>query len=315
MFILQAWRTHILERIDLNLLPVLEALLEERSTRRAARRLGVSQPAVSYSLKRLRAHFGDELFRRSGGGLAPTELALSLAEPLRRSLATVREEVFGATAFDPSHSNRNFSIAVSEIGELVLLPPTMAAMRREASSIRLNWVPIPSRSLEQAMGDGTIDILVSGSIEGVDEGRFFQQRLYTHEFVGLIRSDQEPVAAANIAAAGKAYLMTGSAATRGRLAPLVEAAGIELALDVSTRRLLSYSVLLQSDGVFAIVPKAVATIAARHAPLAQFPLPFDLPRIEVSQYWHRNYHNDAANIWLRRLLAASFMNNDPTPAL
>lgn len=301
-------------RVDLNLLVVLEALLELGSTRAAARRLGVTQPAISYSLRKLRTHFGDELFRRTQTGLAPTAFAQTLAEPVQRALATVRHEILSASPFDPAETQRRFNIASSEIGELLLLPPLLDAMRQEAPNAALNWLPIPARSIEDSMAEGAIDILISGTIENADERQFYQQRLYTHEYVGLIASTH-PLAGEMPQAMRRlpAYLMTSSPATRGRIGPLLEQAGIALSRDLATTRLLSFPFVLQRADAFAVAPKAVATMAARFAPLTAFPLDFDLPRIEVKQFWHRRFHADPASIWLRQMIARIFMNNDPTP--
>lgn len=304
-------------RFDLNLLIVLDALIELGSTKAAARRLGVTQSAVSYSLARLRGHFGEELFRRTRSGMAPTEFTMSIAEPLRRALNTIRGEILTAGTFDPRSAERSFRIASSEIGELLLLPPLLKALRREAPGIVLDWQPIPAHALEAVMAEGRIDLMISGFIEGVDSSQFFQQRLYSHEFVGLVRSDHPVLQETHFPEALRkipAYLISSSSSTRRRLVPLVEAAGIELARDLATTRLLSFPFLLQQSDAYAVLPKAVATLAARFAPLTVFPLPLELPRIEVRQFWHRRFHADPAHVWLRQLVAGIFMNNDPTPA-
>src|SRR5579859_7050896 len=122
---------------DLNLLIVFDAVMQERSVTRAGSRIGLSQPAMSHALNRLRYMLKDELFVRTPEGMAPTPRAEILAEPLRNVLSDLQLALEPVT-FDPAASDRSFSIAVNNYAAMVLSPPLVAATRAAAPSVRLD---------------------------------------------------------------------------------------------------------------------------------------------------------------------------------
>ncbi|MFC7542865.1 LysR family transcriptional regulator [Siccirubricoccus deserti] len=123
--------------LDLNLLRVFDAVARERHVTRAAERLHLSQPAVSNALARLRHALGDELFLRRPGGVEPTALALSLAQPVAEALDRIAEAISAQAPFDPAITDRVFPVAFSEYAEAVLAPPLLARMQREAAGALL----------------------------------------------------------------------------------------------------------------------------------------------------------------------------------
>lgn len=145
-----------LRRIDLNLLVVLEALLNEQHVTRAAERLHLSQPAVSHALGRLRDLLGDPLLVRVGSGLVPTARALELAAPLRDVLAQV-QALLAPNTFEPSTARRRFRLAMSDYGAALLLPGLVRRLRREAPGIDLQII--------QASREGMIELLLNGEID------------------------------------------------------------------------------------------------------------------------------------------------------
>src|SRR3954468_20888551 len=124
-----------LASIDLNLLVAFEALMEERHVTRAGQRIGLAQPSMSSTLTRLRALFGDDLFVRSASGMQPTAKALALARPIGEALGQIRGVLEPGSAFDPATTHRRLSVAVTDYGDLVVVPPLVAALRREAPGI------------------------------------------------------------------------------------------------------------------------------------------------------------------------------------
>ena len=123
--------------IDLNLLPVLDALLRHRSATLAARELDMSQSALSSALSRLRSVLGDELFVRTGRGLRPTARASALAEPVAEIVERVRDRVLQSASFDPLVSTREFRLAQSDVGAYVMWPRIVRAVRARAPGLRL----------------------------------------------------------------------------------------------------------------------------------------------------------------------------------
>jgi len=129
-----------LESLDLNLLLVFDALATERSVTQAAAKIGLSQPALSNALARLRGLFGDPLFERAGGQMQPTPRARQLLAPLSEAIAKLREALETQAAFRPEASEREFLIATNDYVESLLLPPVVQQLQRDAPSIAVRTV-------------------------------------------------------------------------------------------------------------------------------------------------------------------------------
>lgn len=138
-------------RVDLNLLIVLDALLTECGVTATARRLGMSQPNVSFALTKLRALFADELLVRVGNQMQPTTLAEDLRDPVRRFLLVLESEILVDRNFDPGTSRRRFIISTSDIGELVFLPRLMEQLGIEAPGVTLESRSMSPVELAKAM--------------------------------------------------------------------------------------------------------------------------------------------------------------------
>ena len=139
-----------LSSVDLNLLVAFEALMEERNVTRAGARVGLAQPSMSSVLTRLRALFGDDLFVRSASGMQPTVKALALTRPIGDALAQIRGVLAPGSAFDPATARRRLSIAATDYGDLVVVPPLVKALRRAAPGIDLVVRPIIDTALSVA---------------------------------------------------------------------------------------------------------------------------------------------------------------------
>jgi DNA-binding transcriptional LysR family regulator len=132
-----------LRSLDLNLLVVLDALLEERHVTRAAARIGLSQPAMSNALSRLRAMFGDTLLLRTPHGMEPTPRAIALAGPVRQALRQVQRLLDAEEAFDPATCRQGFTLRMSDLLGRLLLPALMTRLRAEAPGVSLDIVHLP----------------------------------------------------------------------------------------------------------------------------------------------------------------------------
>jgi DNA-binding transcriptional LysR family regulator len=149
-----------IDSIDLNLLRVFHAIVEERSLTQAGERLTLSQPAISYSLGRLRTLFDDPLFIRTRSGMQPTPTALELSEIVGRALDTVREAMRHAERFDPVISARTFRVSLSDAGELAYLPPICEALGQRAPHIKLQVGATPIDEIEEAMRANRLDFAI-----------------------------------------------------------------------------------------------------------------------------------------------------------
>src|SRR5262245_37118340 len=142
-----------LAQLDLNLLVVLNTLLAERSVTRAGRILGLSQPATSAALARLRRFFGDPLFVRTGRRLEPTPFALALRDPVQDIVRRIEKTIDRRLEFDPKSSNREFTLATSDYAVLVLAPALHAALNKDAPNVRLRFVPLELAARDVSSAD------------------------------------------------------------------------------------------------------------------------------------------------------------------
>lgn len=173
--------------VNLNLFVAFEALLAERNVTRAAKRLGVTQSAVSNALRQLRVLFDDPLFMRRSAGVDPTPRALALVDPVRRGLAALGEAL-APPRFDPGTAARTFVVATSDYVELVLLPPLLARLSKEAPGVRVDIVPWGLHEVPDALARGEADLMM-GYYARLPPGHR-DARLFSEEFVCIARAAQ-----------------------------------------------------------------------------------------------------------------------------
>src|SRR5882672_8723941 len=165
---------------DLNLLIVFDAVMQDRSVTRAGSRIGLSQPAMSHALNRLRHMLKDDLFVRTPEGMVPTPRAEMLARPLRSALGELQLALEPA-AFDPAASDRRFALAVNNYAAVVLAPPLVAAVTAAAPAVRLDLRPSGTLDVVEQLDRGDLDLAV-GSLDNPGE-RFATARLLEDPFV------------------------------------------------------------------------------------------------------------------------------------
>src|SRR5688500_11492781 len=146
--------------VDLNLLRVFDAVLREKGVTPAALRLGLTQPAVSNALARLRKLFGDPLFVRTPGGVDATPFARELAEPVRQALALLESALAHGPGFDPATATRAFRFYMSDLGQIEFLPPLVERVQRDAPGVRLEAVALEIEDIADALAAGGLDLAV-----------------------------------------------------------------------------------------------------------------------------------------------------------
>src|SRR5688572_9306507 len=176
-----------LSGLDMNLLVVLDVLLAERNVTRAAARLGLSQPAVSNALSRLRTAFGDPLLVRTPQGMAPTPQAVGLEAPLRDALVRVRSAVTGGTEFDPATAQRTFVLAATDYVQFVLLGELVRRVQTIAPGISLKVVPMTHGSPWNELEAGAVDITLSGA--PTRQSRLHRRALFRDRVVCILRTE------------------------------------------------------------------------------------------------------------------------------
>ncbi len=293
-----------LRSIDLNLLVVLDALIEERNVSRAADRVDLSASATSHALDRLRKLLGDPLLIRSPTGMEPTPRALELAAPIRAALAEI-QRALAPPHFDPAEASNDFTIAVETYETIVILPRLIETLRREAPSIRIKIV---SGSVEEVLYNidhGRTDCAI-GRFEKLP-GRFMTSRLLVDDYVCAMRANH-PLAANPLTT--EAYLDAAHlliSLTGDSIDPLDAAlvdAGIKRNIVMQQPNGLGAVMALAQTDLIATVTRGAARLFGANGALCLKELPIKIPAIELRQIWHQRLNQSPGHKWLRQKLSA-----------
>ena len=296
-------------KLDLNLLRVAAALLEAGSVSRAAKDLGLSQPSVSESLAKLRSHFDEALFVRTGNGMSPTPLGAEIGAAARDILRHVEEKLGARVPFEPAQRHRPFTFAMSDVGEIVFLPRLVRALAERSPETPVRSVSMRPHQLAKAMEDGEVDLAV-GFFPDLKCGPFFQTRLFTHHFVCLIRSDH-PVTGDALTLEQFLALPHAVVLSEGRSQEILEShlaeKGLVRQVAIYTPHFLSNPTLIARSDMVVTVPHAMGIAYGKPSfRLRVMQLPFASPRIQLRQHWHVKFHKDARNVWLRAIVGDLF---------
>jgi DNA-binding transcriptional LysR family regulator len=302
-----------LHELDLNLLVVFNQLLIDKRVSKVADSLGISQPAVSNSLAKLRKLFGDELFLRTPKGMEPTPYADQLAESVSYALAMIHSGVNQRTSFEPSTANRSFTIGMTDIGEIVFLPALIERLREEAPGIVLSTVRNAAINLRDELESGKVDLAV-GLLPQLKAG-FFQRRLFTQRYVCLMRRghrlDKRKISLAEYAAAE--HLVVVSAGTgHGKVDELLSRSGVERTVRLTVPHFVSVGHILRRSDLVTTVPERLADRLVEPFDLVKVPHPAKLPDVAINVFWHAKYHRAPANRWLRGVVFELFGDVAPT---
>jgi LysR family transcriptional activator of mexEF-oprN operon len=295
-----------LRLFDLNLLVAFDALIAERNVTRAARRVGIGQPAMSYALSRLRELFADHLFTRTSGAMRPTTRALELAGPVGRILADIREGVLADRAFRPETAEVVFRVGATDYAEVAVIPAVLAALRSLAPGARLA-VSIVDRGRVSAMLEtGAIDVAIAYFPDA--KGAQKKEILFHEEFACIF-----DMKACRMSAPIKLKTFIDLPhvliSLHGELSGAVDQAlartRAKRFVFVATPHFLAVPFLLHGMRAVATVPRRLAECCAEVARLAVSPLPIEIEGFDVSMLWHARTDTDPAQLWFRDLIRAA----------
>jgi DNA-binding transcriptional LysR family regulator len=281
--------------IDLNLLKIFEAVYVEGSVSRAAERVDLTQPSVSHGLARLRTLFRDALFVRVKGGVAPTAAAKRIAPALAHALRSVQTVLDDAVGFDPATAERVFRVHMSDLGEMVFLPPLMRAIRERAPRVSVETRQLDWNELPGALEHGTIDMAI-GHLPSLIGG-FAHQHLFTEEYVTLRRH----------ATPGDTRTPDYIAVTSHppTLAILAETGLIDR-VKLSIPHFMVVPAILAEVDYAVIVPRTVARAFRRYGLDRIAPLRVPRRHFEVGLFWTRRQDSEPGHSWMRALLIELF---------
>ncbi|WP_233156987.1 MULTISPECIES: LysR family transcriptional regulator [Amycolatopsis] len=300
---------------DLNLVRAFVLLYETRSVTATAESMHVTQPTVSYSLQKLRRRFSDELFRRTGGGLVPTTTAQALYPPLHHALAEIESTLSGAHSFDPATACARFTLALSDLGEVTLLPRLMAALAARAPGVTLTVRPLDVDSAVDQLGRGEIDAFVASPL--ISSQRVTRIPLFSEGYVGMVARDHPRLrgAAMSVAelTAERHITVFGPTGHHGPRRAL-EARGLldRVVLEVTRFSTLPY--LVQDSELVAMVPRLVADAFASGHRVRLLELPFDIEPAQVSVYARHSHARTPAQQWLTGFMHETLARPGAAPA-
>ncbi|KXO13404.1 Transcriptional regulator, LysR family [Moritella sp. JT01] len=287
--------------VDLNLLKLFDALLKERSVTRAGQRIGLSQPAASRGLARLRKLFNDRLVVRTSQGLELTPRATALSGAVTKLLDDAQKIVAPST-FKPSEASGKFTIATTDHMTLLLIPELLSKLAELAPRLDLE--------ISASSGDN-IDLVVQGDVDlaiGVYDKlptRFYQRVLYDEDLVCLIRSDH-PILAEPWTLESFASLSHISVIITGKGKSTVDNAlaeeGLSRRTAVRLPHFLAAPMLVAESDMILSIPRRLAHKVVMTAPLKILEIPLTIKSFNPSIIWHERWHEDPAHIWLRNLL-------------
>lgn len=290
-------------KYDLNLLPVFVALMEERSVTRAASRLGITQPALSNSLNRLRDMLRDPLFIRERYGIKPTQLAEDIAPAIEAALAQLDEIVVHQQDFDPADAEHQFLIAPNSYAELVLMPALVARLREQAPGIRLRMIPFGNDLAETGVMSGTTAMVLGRIVDPPDN--LVVQHLMDDGLACVVRHGH-PDVGDNLSRDEYESLKHVNVLPPGRIrAGLFEALGkqnLKREVAVSVTHFLAVPEMIAVTDYCATLPILICRGLERDPRLKVLPAPVDLGTFPVELAWHVRYRHDPAHKWLRSTL-------------
>ena len=283
--------------VDLNLLRVFDAVLRERGVTPAAAGLGLTQPAVSNALSRLRGVFGDPLFVRTATGMDATPFARELAEPIRQALALLDSALAHGPGFDPASTTRAFRFYMSDLGQIEFLPPLIERVQKEAPGVRLEAVALEVEDIAAALAAGSLDLAV-GFLPGL--GAPVRRRaLFRDPYLCLMRADHPIQSLTKKKFAEASHALVSYRGGHRVIEEALERAGLARKIALRVPHFTVVPMGLERTDLILTLPARVAKVFERRGKLKTLPPPVAIPQAEVAVHWHERFEADPGNGWLR----------------
>jgi len=282
-------------------------LLKHKNVTKAAVAIKLSQPAMSAAIARLRAIFDDPLFVRTGAGMVPTPKAQALSPSIRLVVQTIQTEILLPRNFDPSRSDRTFTLVTPDIAEVNFLPLLLLKLAEKSPYINLKTLAMPREVAADSLETGSADMAI-GYFPDLHRAGFFQQKLITSSHVCLVQKKHPDV--------GEKLSMTQFIEAShvvvkpdGRehvFEQFLQSKGIKRRVVVELSHFMSLLPIIETSNFIATVPKDLANFFVRHGEVRYVPTPMKSPTIDVHLFWHQRFHKDSAHIWLRQVINQLF---------
>lgn len=289
-----------IERLDLNLLVTLDTLLAERNVSRAAKRLHLSQPAISTRLTRLRELLGDPLLLPAQRGMIPTQRALELQAPLHAALEGVRQVVAEGSPFDPATATATIAIAASDYVQYSILMPLALALRREAPGLGIAWRTIDTSILDTQMARGEVDLALTTPETAPETLRM--RTLYREAYVAIVRPDHPalpgPLDLDTFCRLDHVIVSPEGGGFHGPVDAALAAIGLRRRVALSAPGFLVVPEIVARSNMIALVPTRVADDRVGRVRLLEPPL--SVPGFDMAMVWHDRTTTHPLHRWLRQ---------------
>lgn len=295
---------HALRRLDLNLLPIFDAIYRHRSVRAAADELSMSTSALSHALSRLRTTLNDPLFYREGHRMCPSVYATQLAPAIATALKSLNQELTPQPAFDAASSNDCFQIAITDFTAFCVFPALMNRLQETAPGLRFELRYLPHSPALTELLAGEIDLALGFSAPDdavhpeLDEIVWFED-----EYVVISNTQRKRLTLADYLAASH-LVVTPWNEKQGILDLQLERMGHARQVAIKTPSMLSAPFIIEQSDLLLAIPRFAAGKMKQAAQLAIFDLPFAVPSFEVKIYSHKRSGKRAATDWLKGELQA-----------
>lgn len=289
--------------LDLNLLRVFEAVLRLRGVTAAGAELGLTQAGVSNALARLRTLLGDPLFVRTPRGMDPTRYAASIAEGVRQALGLIEATLAGRAAFDPATTERAFRLHMSDIGEMVFLPPLLERLHRVAPGVRVETRSTPQEEIETALAAGELDVAV-GFLPGL-RPPVRNSRLFVDPYACMMRAGHPAIGerlTRRLFLEASHALVASIGAGHRVIEETLLAHGLERRIALRVPHFMVVPMILERTDLVVTVPSQVARLFGKMGRFKSLKPPVRIPPADVRVHWHERFDGDAANRWLRELV-------------
>lgn len=295
-----------IDAIDLNLLRLFDAVYRARSVSRAAEAMGLTQPAASHGLGRLRLLLKDALFTRAPGGVAPTPRAERLAVAVQSALGALEVALNESDRFEPTASQKTFRVHMSDIGEGRFLPALMARLGQLAPGVRLETLPLQPAEIAPALDSGRIDFAFGFLPHVRDTQRI---HLLKDRYIVLLR---EGHAFARTRARGQALLEAlqklefAAVRTHAETLRILQLLNLEHRVRLTTEHFMVLPAVVRSTDLAVVMPRVVANGFAQAGGYAIVEPSFPLRDFAVSLHWSKRFEANPANKWFRGVVADLF---------
>lgn len=300
------------DNLDLNLLRVARAIHLAGSVSLAAELLGLSQPATSLALKRLRQSVGDQVFVRSAQRMVATPRGAEIVQAAETISEIVDSAILRDDVFDPAVAGRTFTIALSDVGEMVFLPKITSRVVTLAPNCSLVSQNINTKDLDEALFSGAVDLAL-GYFPDLEKPGYFVQSLFRHHFVGVARKDHPLLKSGTISLERFLNALHVAVNPPSRSQELLEThllrQGLRRRVSLTVSHFLSVPAMLEHSDLIAVVPWAIADYFEAMDRVAPFALPIEMDEYLLKQHWHERYNHDPGNRWLRSIIANEFGSN------